>query len=62
MITEEEYDAFLADDSQTVLNLYRAESDEAYTDAPSKAKTVSYVKTVRVNPEINSETYFNTDR
>lgn len=62
MITEEEYDAFLADESQTVLNLYRAENDEAYDDAPSKARSITYVKTVRVNPEINSETYFNTDR
>lgn len=61
-ISKEEYDAFVADDSQTSLKLKRAESDEAYEDAPTKGKTVTYIKTVRVNPEINKETYLNTDR
>lgn len=62
IITDEEYDAFLADESQTVLKLHRAESDEAYNDAPAKGKMISYVKTVRVDSKKDSETYFNTDR
>lgn len=62
MITQEEYDAFLADESQTSMKLRRAESSEAYDDAPTKGKMLSYVKTVRVDSTKDKDTYFSTDR
>lgn len=61
MITDEEYDAFLAS-NENVKKLYRASSDEAYDDAPNKGKYIAFVLTCLVDKEKDAATYFNTDR
>ena len=62
MATEEEFDAFLADESQNTLKLKRTSDAEAYKEAPSKGKEIAYVTTCLVNKEKDAATYWNKDR
>lgn len=62
MVTKDEYDNFLADETRTTLPMYRAENDDAYSNAAAKGKYIGYGKPMKVDPEKDKTTYFNTDR
>ncbi len=62
VLTDDEYDNFLADESQTSISMHLASSLDEYKAAPNKAKTIVYAQTLRMNKELDPDTYFNTDR
>lgn len=62
ILTDDEYDAFLKDESQTSITMHAAADYDEYKGAPAKAKTIVYAQTLRMNKELNPDTYFNTDR
>lgn len=62
MLTDEEYDAFLKDDSQTSITMHVADDTDAYSSAPKKGKTIVYAQTLRMDSTIDNDTYFDTDR
>lgn len=62
MLTKEEYEAFLEDDNQTELKLYRAADEETAENAYRKAKNESYAVLCLVNSDPKNEADFATDK
>lgn len=62
MVTDEEFDAFLEDDSKNTLPMYRTNDADVFGDAPTKGKEIAYVKTCLVDSKKDSATYWSTDR
>lgn len=62
MLTKEEFEAFLADESQTELKLYRAPDEETAEKAYRKSKNESYAVLCLVNSDPKNEADFATDK
>ena len=62
MLSTDEYEAFLADESRIEIPLKRASSNDEYKNAPKQTQQLVYVKTYRVDSTKDPATFFNTDR